>query len=320
MSKKILVTFGFDDSFRKRLEEAAAGCEIIWKPASDVTKQDVQSANIIIGSVPAKLIHASEKLELLQLNTAGADPYIVPGVLSEKTVLSNATGAYGHIVAEHTFAMMLALMKNLHIYRDNQLQGKWQRIFSGVSTLSDSTVLIFGAGDIGLRFAAMCRSFGARTIGVRRRFSECPAELDELYLTESTDALLPRADIIASFLPGNPETDRFFDARRFALMKNSALFLNSGRGSSVDTDALCLALENGVILGAGLDVFSPEPLPEGHRLWKLPNVIMTPHVASAFFTRSTVRTVGETVIKNIEAFLAGKPPVNIVDRKTGYKI
>ena len=314
----ILCVIPMTEEQRARLAAAAEGSEIIHTSAAEVTEEQVRAADIILGNVPAKLIGASPRLKLLQLNSAGTDAYIAPGMLSPDTVLCNATGAYGRSVAEHCFAMALMLMKHLHLYRDDQNACRW-RDEGAVRSIEDMTVVITGAGDIGARFGRLCSALGARTIGVCRRPRGKTDGLDEIVLSDRLREVLPKADIIANFLPGTPETRHIFDTRAFAAMKPGAIFVNGGRGGSVDTDALTDALRSGRLEAAGLDVFEQEPLPKEHPLWKLPNALITPHVAGGFHMASTLETIVEIAIRNTAAVTAGRQPENIVDMETGYR-
>ena len=118
--KNILITLPVNERHRQRINEIAQDCRVLYVPGSQVTEEQVSAASVIIGNVPAKMIRASERLELLQLESAGADAYLAPGLLAGSTVLCNATGAYNRTVSEHAVAMTLMLMKKLHLYRDLQ--------------------------------------------------------------------------------------------------------------------------------------------------------------------------------------------------------
>lgn len=318
MKKNILAVIPMEPCHRQALEKVAPDCEIIYTTTADVTREQVESANIILGNVPAGYINASEKLELLQLNSAGTDAYTAGGVLGEKTVLTNATGAYGKAVAEHMFGMMFMLMKKLHLYRDHQNERVWKGE-GKIRSITDMTVLVVGLGDIGLVYARMCKALGAHTIGVKRRPGVCPEGVDEMYLTEDLEKVLPMADAVVSFLPGTPQTTGIFNKRTLALMKPGAILLNGGRGGAIITDDLIEALNNGVIAAAGLDVTDPEPLPVDNPLWKMPNVLITPHVAGGFNLDETLERIIGICIRNVSAILEGREPENIVDMQTGYK-
>lgn len=318
MTRNILVVIPVQERHKNKLEKAGEGCAFVYSTPKDVTEAMIADAEIIIGNVPAVKIRASEKLEWLQLNSAGADNYIQPGILNDRTILTNATGAYSKAVAEHMFAMMLMLQKKLHLYRDAQAKAVWTDEGTVVS-VADATVLVVGLGDIGLHFARMAKALGAYTIGVKRRMSECPEGVDELYTTDRLDEVLPRADVIVSFLPGTKATYHIYTAERFGLMKEQAIFLNGGRGNAVDSNVLYEVLSNHQIGAAGIDVTEPEPLPSDHPLWQLPNVMITPHISGQYHLPETFERIVNISAANLSAYLKGDPLRNIVDFTTGYK-
>lgn len=316
--KHVLVVLPVQERHRNVLEEAGRGCRFTYSTPEALTESLVADAEIIIGNVPANMIKASGKLELLQLNSAGTDDYIRPGILGSQTILTNATGAYSKAVAEHALAMLLMLQKKLHLYRDAQLRAEWTDEGTVVS-ISDATVLIVGLGDIGLYFARMTKLFGAHTIGIKRRSEECPEGVDELYTIDKLDEMLPRADVVASFLPGTSGTYHIYTRERFKLMKNTAVFINGGRGNAVDTDVLCDVLMQHEIAAAGIDVTDPEPLPAQHPLWKLSNIMITPHISGQYHLPETFERIVQIAAYNLNAHMTGKPLHNIVDFTTGYR-
>ena len=188
-----------------------------------------------------------------------------------------------------------------------------------MTSITDAVVLVVGLGDIGLYFARMVKALGAYVIGVKRRAGACPEGVDELFTTEQLDEVLPRADIILSVLPGTKETYHIFTKERFAMMKDHAIFMNAGRGSAVDSDVLYEAVRDHQIASAGVDVTEPEPLPPEHPLWKLENVMITPHISGQYHLPETFERIVDISAANLFAYLIGQPLRNIVDFATGYK-
>ena len=316
--KKVLILMELNAAQREKLEAAGAGAVLRFSLPDRVSEDEVQQADIIIGQPKAEMIRASERLELLQLESAGAGAYVVPGVLNEKTVLTNATGAYSQAVAEHAFAMTLMLQKKLHLYRDRQRAARWQDL-GAVSSLAGSTVAVVGMGDIGGYYAGLVKNMGAYVIGVKRRLSACPDYADELVLTEKLDKVLPRADVIMSVLPNTSATRYIYTEERFRHMKDSAIFINCGRGNAVASGTLYEALSRGEIAAAGIDVTEEEPLPENSPLWSLENLIITPHVSGGHHLPATVDRIVDICAENLRAFLRGEKLKNVVDFSTGYK-
>ena len=316
--KKILVVLPVIEGQKERLEEFADKSCFTYTSYKKSTKKMVEEADIIIGNIDPDLLEYAKNLEWLQLNSAGADAYVKKGVLPEEVVLTNATGAYGPGVAEHMLAVLFSIQKKLHLYRDNQNQCEWQDE-GEVMSLSGGCALIVGLGDIGLYFARLLRNFGYRVIGIKRRPGQVPQGVDELYTMEHLDELLPEADVIFSVLPETKATKNIFNAKRFREMKNSAVFLNAGRGSAVNTEDLCQALIAGEIYGAGLDVTDPEPLPSQHKLWNMKNVVITPHISGDFHHPATLYRIVDIAAGNLKRYCAGEPLMNVVDRETGYR-
>ena len=329
--KRALVTIPTGERHRNLLQQAAPGWEFRFRgtdtlvcapqealPGQPVTQEDVDWAQVILGNVPATMLHGSPALEWLQTNSAGVEPYIQPGVLAGDTLLTNATGAYGLAIAEHMLGMLLELFKKLELYRDAQKSGAWQSQ-GAVKAVYGSTVLVLGMGDIGGEFAARCKALGAKVIGVRRSPRPCPEYADEVHLLEDLDSLLPQADVVAITLPGTDATRGLMSRERLAKMKEGAVLLNVGRGFIVDTEALCDALERGHLSGAGVDVTDPEPLPPTHRLWNIPTAVVTPHISGFYHLRETHERIVGIFLENLRHFQAGEPLRNLVDFATGYR-
>ena len=329
--KRALVTIPTGERHRNLLQQAAPGWEFRFRgtdtlvcapqealPGQPVTQEDVDWAQVILGNVPAAMLHGSPALEWLQTNSAGVEAYIQPGVLAGDTLLTNATGAYGLAIAEHMLGMLLELFKKLELYRDAQKSGAWQSQ-GAVKAVYGSTVLVLGMGDIGGEFAARCKALGAKVIGVRRSPRPCPEYADEVHLLEDLDSLLPQADVVAITLPGTDATRGLMSRERLAKMKEGSVLLNVGRGFIVDTEALCDALERGHLSGAGVDVTDPEPLPPTHRLWNIPTAVVTPHISGFYHLRETHERIVGIFLENLRHFQAGEPLRNLVDFATGYR-
>ena len=315
--KNVLVLLPVEARHKEKLEAAGAGCRFVYSDPDSVTAEQIRAANIILGLPKADMIRASKNLEWLQLASAGTDPYIVPGVLDEKTVLTNATGAYSKAVSEHAFALTLMLTKKLHLYRDEQLNRRWSD-HGAVSSLSDSTVAVVGLGDIGRAYARLVKAMGAYVIGVKRRAGDCPDCVDELVMTQDLDTVLPRADVVMSILPNTAETRCVYTDERFDLMKDSAVFINCGLGNAVSAEVLYRALSEHKIAAAGVDVTETEPLPADSPLWELENLVITPHISGGFHLAETFERIVDIAAGNLTAFLKGEKLRSEVDFTTGY--
>lgn len=339
LASHILVTLPCEKQYAERLKAAAPGCEFRFKGASSMrdgggfiggrpfpglldegplTAEDAAWAEVVLGNVETDLLKHAAGLRWLQTNSAGVEAYIQPGVLPEGAFLTNATGAYGLAISEHMLGMLLMLLKKLELYRDGQKTGAWASQ-GAVKSLYGAVVLVLGMGDIGGEFGKRCKALGAKVIGVRRKNAEKPDYADEVCLTEDLDRVLSLADVAAVTLPGTAATRNLLSRERIERMKPGAVLLNVGRGNIVDTEALCDALEEGRLSGAGLDVTEPEPLPPDHRLWRIPTALVTPHISGFYHLGETYERIFRICEENLGRFLKGEPLRNQVDFSTGYR-
>lgn len=315
----ILVTLTMTETQRAELEQIDPCAEYFYTKYKSVTREQVQEANIIIGNVPPDYIEESAGLKWLQLNSAGTDGYCKPRVLAESTVLTNASGAYGLAIGEFMVGLTFALKKNTARYIRNQINHRWH-YEGGVSTVMGSVVLVIGLGDIGMEYAKRMKALGSHVIGVKRRKSEKPEYVDELYYEEDVDRLLGRADIVALTMPAYDKTIGFMKEERLKKMKESAILINVGRGSLIDTEDLYRALKEKWIAGAGIDVITPEPLSFEHPLWDLDNLILTPHVSGGYSIPETLDRIVGIALENRRRLAVGEPLKNRIDFQTGYRI
>ena len=314
----ILVTIPMDEEQKKTLSAIAPDARVDYIPADQVTQDEAAQAEIILGNVPIPLLKGAKKLKWIQLNFAGSDNYAAPGVLPEGVILTNATGAYGLAISECMLAGILYLIKRLDQYQRNQEQHVWHNE-GDVTSVEGSTTLVIGFGDIGSSFAQRMHALGSTVIGIRRNVTEKPDYVSALYQLDKLDELLPLADFVSLSLPNSPQTQKVIGAKQLAEMKNSAVLINVGRGSAVDTDALVEALKVGQIGGAVLDVVHQEPLPADHPLWDAPHLLLTPHVTGNYNLPETLRRVVNIALRNLAAYLNGQPMESVVDFQTGYR-
>ena len=298
------------DAQRTAFREAAPDYEQVFAPGGTVpetgkalTGADYARAGIILGNPPPEALRECRGLRMLHTRTAGCEKYETPGVLPPGTKLYNASGAYGHTVSEHMLALLLALMKRLPAYRDQQRKGCWEDR-GKVKSLLDARVLCVGTGDLGSSFALSCKALGAKTLGVRRNPGKPAAGIDAMYGSGELDRLLPSADVVALMLPHNAGTAHLMDRRRLLLMKPDAILLNGGRGTAVDCGALAVVLAEGHLWGAGLDVTDPEPLPPDHPLWRQDRALITPHAAGDDHLPDTMDRVAEIALRHLKEYLA----------------
>ena len=302
-------------------------CELIISNGSDYksmgqshpfSKEQLENADIIIGNPRLDTLSKCKNLKWLQLSSSGADAYAnCQFINKDQTIITNATGAYGHAISEYMVAAVMAMTKKLHLYRDNQFSGIWEDL-GFVKTINGCNVLVVGLGDIGGHFGKKMNALGANIYGVKRTVSNKPEYIKALYTLDYLNELLPTMDIVALCLPNSAQTQNVISTRQLELMKNDSIIINVGRGNAIDTDALTSALKNNTIGGAILDVTQPEPLPTEHPLWKQKNVIITPHISGGYHAQETIEGIERIILENAQRYVNGQPLANVVDYKTGY--
>lgn len=314
---QILVVLPVQEVHKQLLEQSAPEARFIYASEQNLSEELLKTIDIVIGNIPIPYLQQAKQLKWIQLSSAGANQYTQKGVLSDKVLLTNATGAYGLAISEYMLSAVLTIFKNFHQYRDQQKQHGWH--YAGqVKSIYGCTALILGLGDIGGAFAKRMKALGASTIGIKRRPKEKPDYLDELHTMEYLQQLLPRADVVAISLPETPQTYHLINAERLALMKEDAVLINIGRGSIVDTDALYTALIQHRLRGAVLDVTDPEPLPQQHPLWDCSNVLITPHISGGYSLPETFEKIIKISADNLKRYISGQILHNLVDFETGY--
>lgn len=285
------------------------------------TREDMAWAEVIVGFPAVPRLAEAERLKWVQIPWSGADGYADHPDFPGHVVLTNATGAFGRPIAEYAFSAVFSLMRRFHQYRDNQHKHLWQRMGDEM-TPTGKHVLVMGAGDIGTNVAQLFKKFDCRVTGVRRVAREKPACFDEMLTLEQAESVLPEADVVVCAMPNTPLTRGYFTQERLNMLKPTAIFVNVGRGSIVDHDALARALQAGRIYGAALDVTSPEPLPAEHPLWDCENLLLTPHISGQTFQglKGKEEFFFALCRENLELYREGRPLKNRVDLTTGYRL
>jgi phosphoglycerate dehydrogenase-like enzyme len=299
-----LKVLALDNALRRELYPLPDGVELVGEPGPDVefVVLGFQMADRLPG-----LFDELPGLRVVQSLSAGVD-WLLPKVPAGITVC-RAVGVHDGPVSEWVVAAILAMQRRLPEFISFQQRAEWNRSGAQPATiddLEDYTVLVVGHGSIGRALAARLAPFGAGVIGVARR------PRDDAHPVSALPDLLPQADVVVDLLPLRRETEKFIDAAFLAGMKPGALFVNAGRGKTVDTAALLEALRSGRIRAA-LDVTDPEPLPSDHPLWHAPNILITPHVAGsvARWEARGYRFAGE----QIRRYVAGQPLAGIESQK-----
>ncbi len=248
------------------------------------------------------------KLKMIAVTATGYDCIDVEACRKRGIAVANIRNYAVHTVPEHTFALILALRRNLVAYHHDVRNGLWQKssafcLFThSIGDLHGSTLGIFGEGAIGQATAAIGRGFGMRVLFA----DHAPPKMEGVDFT-SVEKVLAESDVLSLHLPLTPATRDMIGIEQFRKMKRSALVINTARGGLVNEAALIQALDEGLIAGAGFDVLTSEPPPDNHPLLQVnrPNFILTPHVAWA--SNEAMQALADQLIDNVEAWAAGKP-------------
>jgi phosphoglycerate dehydrogenase-like enzyme len=274
-------------------------------------------ADVVFGFViPRSILALAPRVRWIATPATGVDHLRGTGVLESAIPVTTVGGLFGPIIAEHVFAMILAFAKRLPHFGAQQRTKAWQ--MSRVTALEGRTVGLVGVGAIGSAVALRAKAFGMRTIGLGRgdpRGRTIPG-VDELVGRGQLSDLLAAADWLVVAAADTPETRGMIGAHELAAMKPDAVLVNVARGSLVDEDALTRALRDGRIAGAALDVFATEPLSPESPLWELPNVLVTPHVATNV-PEYLARAVA-AFASNVRRFLGGEALEQQLRRDRGY--
>lgn len=309
---------GLGRAQRERVLSALAGHAVTFGddlPSDEARQAAVAAAEVVFANVPLAWLAAAPQLRWVQLESAGIDAYL--GLNANRSgppvVLTNLRDFFGVAVAEAALAGILAWQRQLPRLLAAQRETRWvkEAVEPQIGRLYGATAIVLGAGAIGSRIANLLRVFGCEVKVFARR-----APGAALRTREELDAALPGADLVVCTLPHTAETIGLFDASRLARLKPSALFVNVGRGSSVDEAALVQALESGRIAGAVLDVTTIEPLPAASPLWRLPNVLLTQHTGGRFPGELDAKIA--RFLENFARFARGENLPTAVDLSRGY--
>lgn len=282
--------------------------------------QEAKDADIaLLGAFAREVLEAGKNLRWVHIPWAGVDS-LLDSIRQTPAVVTCGKGVFDAPMADHVFALLLALARHLATFIRYQIAGIWRREVTGapVTDLMGKTMGIVGLGSIGREVAKRAAVFGMRVLAVKRRPAAIADEpVDGLFLGyEGLRLMLPECDVVVVTAALTPQTRYLISQNELASMKRGALLINVARGAIVDEAALVEALQSGQLAGAGLDVFEDEPLPPESPLWRLPNVILTPHVGG--MSDRTRQRIFERFLDNLRRFLAGEPLAGVVDKEAGY--
>ncbi len=317
--QRIVVAYADDDQLAA-LESLAPQAEVVALAEGEARKAQLAGAQVVIGPCDPALLAEAIAVHWYQALSVGVERCVaVPGLAQRGLTLTNMQRTSGQPIAEHAMAMLLALTRGLGVHGRNQVAGEWARDAApraGMREVGGRTLLLVGLGGIGTEVARRAHGLGMRVIATRNSSREGPDFVAKVGLPDELLAFAAEADVVVNAAPLTPQTTGIFNAAFFAAMKRGGYFINVARGRSAVTDDLVAALESGQLAGAGLDVTDPEPLPAGHPLWAMENVVITPHVAAQSDAQDERYRL--LVAENLRRYVAGEPLLNVVDIDRGY--
>ena len=279
----------------------------------------IVTADVMLGPLNPAMFAVAERLKWVHAIASGVDGYLFPEFRDSDVTLTGEKGLVGGHLADHAFALLLAVTRGLGeaVKLGPDAWGPARMGFRRTNIELDGlTMGVVGFGGTGRAIAKRAAAFGMVCQAVDINAMDGSAEVDEVRTMDALDDLLRTSDVVAIGLPLTEETRELFDARAFGLMKATAIIVNVTRGEIIDGDALAVALNDGVIGGAALDVVPEEPLPADHALWSAPNIVMTPHTAGASQLRAQRNL--DRFCTNLGRFRAGEPLDGMIDKQLGF--
>ena len=278
----------------------------------------IAEMDVVLGIVPPKLFAKANRLRWVQSISSGVDAFMYPEFINSPVILTSEKGLVGEHLADHGFGLLLMLTRQLHTARDLGADS-WQHrpaLRAAEIELTGATMGIIGFGGTGRAMARRALAFGMQ---VRAVDKDPVAPGDGVAAIESEQdlpLLLAASDVVAVCCPLTERTNRLIDAGALARFKPGAFLINVTRGEVVDEGALIAALQSGRLRGAGLDVAPREPLPADSELWRLPNVVMTPHTAGA--SQYRIQRNLDRFVDNLRRFANGEALQGVIDKTQGY--
>lgn len=305
-----------------RLRAACPGHEILHATTAEARAAGLARCDVAFTwRLTAEELQAAPHLRWVHSSAVAVGTLCLEELAARGIVVSNSRHIQSTPIAEHVFAMLLAMTRQLPLAIEKHQQAEWaQNAFTGAHTpsvLRGRCLGVIGLGSIGTEVARLGAAFGMEVVGVRRDPSRgTPPGVARVYAPQDLDALLAMADVVVVAAPLTAETEALFDRSRLARLKPGARLVNVARGQLVDATALIEALDSGRLAGAALDVFPDEPLPAAHPLWRAPNVLLTPHTSG--FRADHWHDVADLFAKNVRRWDAGEPVLWPVDPARGY--
>ena len=315
---KVLLAAG-DEKLLEELRGEFPQVEILRAEGDEAQKRLIKDVDVLYGWLDRETFLAADRLRWIQRTGTGIDKITdVPELIDSDVILTNARDYHAYPMADHVFAMVLALAHNLKALLDAQRAHSWDagKKVGRFVDLRGKNMGILALGAVGMAVASRAHGFGMQVYGVDLHPKPPTPELTESWGMDRLDDVLSLSDWFVVTAPLTPDTRDLIDRRRVGLLKKGAYVVVISRGNIVDEDALIDALRSGHLAGAGLDVMATEPLPEDSPLWEMENVILSPHISSNSPDSHSGR---QGVFKeNLRRFLNNEPFIYVCDKVAGF--
>ena len=311
---KVLIGSRQEPEIEAMLSDVPSDVEVDFLPHGDPLRAHIADVEILFGHIGEDAISEANVLRWAHQPHAGVEGFMYPAFKASDIVLTNCRGLYGTQIAEHAFALLLALTRQIPGQLEFMKTKHWERI--PCIELAGMTMGILGLGGIGRAIATRARAFEFEVIAADVESIDKPDNVSELFGLDELLTFLEKSDILMVCCPSTPETHKLLSHAQFNQMPDGSYIVNVSRGKVVDEEALLAALQSGKLAGAGLDVTYTEPCPPENPLWEQENVILTSHSAGS--SQHIRRRAMQLFIDNLHRYVAGKSLVNVVDKQKGY--
>lgn len=311
---KVLIASGISQEVASMLQDAPSEMEIEFLPEGAALSDHLSDVEILYGVVSEEALPHATSLQWVMQPFVGVERSMYPAFKESPITLINSKGLYGPQLAEHAFALLLALTRGIHTQLELMRDKEWKWL--PCVEVSGMTMGVLGLGGIGRAVAQRAKAFDFNVIAADPEPMEKPDTVDELGQLDWLPEFLSRSEVLTVCCPITPQTHKLLSHAEFDALPDGCFFINVSRGKVVDEDALVAALESGKLAGAGLDVTYTEPCPPDNPLWTLPNVILTSHTAGA--SQNIAKRAMQTFLDNMHRYVNGEPLINVVDKEKGY--
>jgi phosphoglycerate dehydrogenase-like enzyme len=315
----------------EKIASAAGPMRVVNAATESEAVTAMPDADAFFGKVTPPMLAAARRLRWVQTATASLEHYVFPALIDHPCTLTNMRGLFSDNIADQVMGYVICFARNLHVYIRNQMSATWAPVGGEAErvgfaagpahvtaidrahkNLADLTLGVVGLGAIGAEVARRALAFSMRVVAVDPLRDSVPEGVSALWRPEQLPELLGQSDFVVIAAPHTPRTEKLFRRPQFRQMKRDAYLINIGRGAIVDLSDLVAALGAKEVAGAALDVFETEPLPAGHPLWRLENVILTPHVAG--YSPHVAERHLALLLDNVRRFVAGEPLRNVANK------